>query len=146
MQTVQTISEVPQAQFRDTVVDISVLMQRQVPLVQKCQNTVKQFIDGTGNAHMVRERDWLQPSRIATDRVVTVPIDTQRRNPTTQVAQKLSKYRGCNSSTRWVEVPMVMQRQVPAIRSTQKIVVLRVQIHRQNSGRLCGHASAGLHN
>ena len=40
MQTVQKIVEITQVQFLDKVVDMSVVVQRQVPMVQMVQKTV----------------------------------------------------------------------------------------------------------
>ena len=40
MQTVQKTVEIPQVQFLDKVVDMSVVVQRQVPMVQMVQKTV----------------------------------------------------------------------------------------------------------
>ena len=70
---IQETVEVPQVQFIDKAVDVPVVIQRQVPTVQKMQKTAEvpqvQFID----------------------KVVDVPVIMQRQFPAVQVAKKTVK-------------------------------------------------------
>ena len=147
---IQETVEVPQIQLIDEVVDVPVVVQRQVPTVEKVQKTVK-----------VRQVQFI-------DKVVDAPVIVQRQVPAIQVAQKTvkdpqtqsivkelrSKFevghtnkvhaRNQLDMNRWrkkqgleaTQYPQDMQeradptnqRQVPAIRSVQKTVeVPRVQ-------------------
>ena len=61
MQTVQKTVEIPQVQFLNKVVDIPVVVQRQVPMVQKVQKTLEvpqlQFIDKVVDIPVVAQRE-----------------------------------------------------------------------------------------
>ena len=66
MQTVQKTVEIPQVQFLDKVVDIPVVVQRQVPMVQKVQKTLE------------------VPQLQIIDKVVDIPVVAQREIPMKQ--------------------------------------------------------------
>ena len=138
---VQETVEVPQVKLIDKAMDVSVVMQRQVPIVRKVQKTAEipqtQFID----------------------KIVDVPVHMQRQFPAVQVAQKsvkelrstfevghTSEVHARNQpdknrrrkkqgfeATQYPQdvqerVDLTDQRQVPAIRNAQKTVeVPRVQ-------------------
>ena len=67
---VQETVEVPQIQFIDKTLDVPVVVQRQVPIVQKVQKIVE------------------VPQTQFIDKVVDVPVHMQRQVPAVQVAQK----------------------------------------------------------
>ena len=67
---VQETVEVRQIQFIDEAVDVPVIVQRQVPIVQRMQNTVEAC------------------QAQSTDRVMNAPVIMQRHVPAVEVAQK----------------------------------------------------------
>merc|ERR1711916_268845 len=62
--------EIPQIQYIDKVVDVPVVMQRQLPTIQKVQKTVE-----------VPQIQYI-------DKIVDVPVVMQRQVPTIQTVQK----------------------------------------------------------
>ena len=70
---IQETVEVPQIQFIDKTLDVPVVVQRQVPIVQKLQKTVE------------------VPQTQFIDKVMDVPVHMQRQVPAIQVAQKTVK-------------------------------------------------------
>ena len=98
---IQETVEVPQVQFIDRAVDVPVVMQRQVPIVQKVQRTVE------------------VPQARSTDKVMDVPVIMQGQVPAVQVVPKT-----VDPQTQFidgvVDTPVVQQRQVPTVQTVQK--------------------------
>merc|ERR1712064_129760 len=86
------------------VVDVPVIMQRQVPAVQRVQKMVEvpqlQFID----------------------RVVDIPVVQQRQVPTVQTVQQTIEIPQMQYIDKVVDVPVVQVMQVPQLQVVEKIV------------------------
>ena len=104
MEKVQKTVEVPQAQSTDKVIDVPVIMQRQVPAVQVVRKTVE------------------VPQTQFIDRVVDTPVVQQRQVPTVQTVQKTMENPQAQFLDEVVGMPVVVQRKVPMVQRVQKTV------------------------
>ena len=110
--TIEVVNLIPQEQvqnhrveqFIDKAVDVPIIVQRQVPIVQKVQKTVEVF----------------QTQFI--NKVVDVPVHMQRQVPAVQVVQKTAEATRIQFIDRAVDIPAEQQRQVPMVQTVQKTV------------------------
>ena len=130
-QTVQKTTEISQLQFPDQVVDVPVMVQRQVPNIETVQKTVevpqtqsivkelrsKFEVGHTNKAHARNQSDKNRAIRNAhktvevprvqyIDKVADIPLDMQRQMSTTQAAQDIEEVE---------DVPALTQSEVPNI-------------------------------
>ena len=100
----QKTVEVPQVVYIDRAVDVSMVSQRQTPMIQKVLKTVEipqvQYIGKIGEASVVR----------------------QGQAPTIQAVQKTVEVPQVQFPDRVVGVLVVMQRQVPVPQTTEEII------------------------
>ena len=147
---IQETVEVPQVQFIDKAMDVPVVMQRQVPTVQKVQKTAEvpqvQFIDKVVDAPVIMKRQVpaIQVAQKTVKDPQTQPIVKELRSKFEVGHTNKVHARNQPDKNRWRKkqefeatqypqdvqerVDLTNQRQVPAIRSVQKTVeVPRVQ-------------------
>ena len=106
---VQETVEVPQIQFIDKTLDVPVVMQRQVPTVQKVQKTVE------------------VPQTQFIDKVVDVPVHMQRRAPEDRDAQKAVACAQVQFLDKIADVPVVAQHWMPVAMQREIPMGKRVQ-------------------
>ena len=123
-QTVQKTTEIPQLQFPDQVVDVPVVVQRQVPSIETVQKTVevpqtqsivkelrsKFEVAHTNKVHARNQPDKNRAIRNAhktvevprvhyIDKVADIPVDMQRQVSTTQAAQDIEEVEDVSALT-----------------------------------------------
>ena len=128
--------EIPQLQYIDKVVDVPVVMQKQVPAIQKVQKTVEvpqvQLIDKVVDMLVVLQRHVTIIQKVQrtveapqvhyTDKIVDVPLVLQRQVPTIQNVQKTVEVQQVQFLDKVVDIPNVRQSSVPTIQRVQKTV------------------------
>ena len=96
--------ETPRVRFNERVVDVPVVMPRQVPTIQRVQKVEE------------------VPQVECSDMVVDVPVMMQRQVSTTQLVQKTREVSQTQHIDKIAEVPVMMQRQIPMSAKVQKTV------------------------
>ena len=130
-QTVQKTTEIPQLQLPDQVVDVPVVVQRQVPSIETVQKTVevpqthsivkelrsKFEVGHTNKVHARNQPDKNRAIRNAhktvevprvqyIDKVADIPVDMQRQVSTTQVSRDIEEVEDVSALTQ-SEVPNI---------------------------------------
>ena len=96
------MAEIPVMPFVGRLVDVLVVLQEQVPTLQKVQKTVE-----------FAEAQY--------DSMVDVPVVLRRQATTIQTEEKILNVTGTPCLYREVDVPVVMQQQTPMIRKVQTV-------------------------